>query len=287
MRHPVGAGAADVLRHEPVHSLPETRAGPFASSSSGGSCPSSTVERHDNDRPDFLRRDRLPGRRRSRCSWTRRCCGSLRQVRPGLFMGRSAVGTPRRRLVESVQRSGRARGAVDLDRDIRPLGPRGTRLEGCRGRDGDRGRDPDRDRQGGYEPGGAARAWAGEENGDARFVPHLGCASRRSSCGCKYVKPSQGSVVVQRGAAACVARRRHVAAAGGNRGRRGHVRGRRTPWTSLARTPAAARASRTYSAIELRRVMGMKSGRGARACCRGRPTRPSHRDYSRARLGVR
>ena len=60
-RHPVRPGAADVLRHERAHALPQ-RAPHAAQARRVADRAGHQRERHDHDRRDLLRRQRLPGR---------------------------------------------------------------------------------------------------------------------------------------------------------------------------------------------------------------------------------
>ena len=60
-RHPVGAGAAHVLRHERPHALPE-RAPHAAQAARVADRAGDQRERHDDDRRDLVRRQRLPRR---------------------------------------------------------------------------------------------------------------------------------------------------------------------------------------------------------------------------------
>ena len=118
----------------------------------------------------------------------------------------------------------------------------------------------------GYEPGVLARAWAGEATG-TRFAPH---PVRQPSfkLWLKYAKPSQGSVVVDAGAARALREGGTsllpvgiVAVEGAfEAGDAVDVR---------CTDAAVGKGISNYSAAELRRVMGMKSGAGARSAAAG------------------
>src|SRR3954454_13111674 len=127
----------------------------------------------------------------------------------------------------------------------------------------------------GFEPGALARAWAGEEVG-TRFAPH---PVRQPSfkLAIKYAKPSQGSVVVDAGAARAlrdggtsllpvgIVRVEGAFEAGDAVA----VRGTEAP---------VGKAISNYSAVELRRVMGMKSGQVREVLPRA-TDEAVHRDY--------
>ncbi len=169
-------GAADVLRHERAHALPERPPdAPQAARVAGG--PGDQRERHDHDRRDLIRRQRLPGRAGRDPARGRAAAAADR--RRGRVHRRSAhrPGGPAGRRGEGVRGARRAR---DRTRHIAARLRRDA-IEGRRGRDGDRGRDPDGDRQ---------RAAAGRGAGarppairSAPGSPPAPGAIRASSCG--------------------------------------------------------------------------------------------------------
>jgi glutamate 5-kinase len=127
----------------------------------------------------------------------------------------------------------------------------------------------------GYEPGVLARAWAGEPTG-TRFAPH---PVRQPSfkLWLKYAKPSQGSVVVDAGAA------RALREGGTSLLPVGIVAVEGTfeagDAVDVRCTDAAVgKGISNYSAAELRRVMGMKSGQVREVLPRA-TEEAVHRDY--------
>ena len=127
----------------------------------------------------------------------------------------------------------------------------------------------------GFEPGVLARAWAGEEVG-TRFAPH---PVRQPSfkLWLKYAKPSQGVVVVDAGAA------RALRDGGTSLLPVGIVRVEGAFEAGDAvdvrgADDAVGKGISNYSATELRRVMGMKSGQVREVLPRA-TEEAVHRDY--------
>ena len=100
-RHPVRPGAADVLRHERAHALPE-RAPHAAQARRVADRAGHQRERHDDDRRDLLRRQRLPGR--AGRGPGRRVAAAAADLDVGAVDGRSAG--------RSVGAAGRRRWAI-------------------------------------------------------------------------------------------------------------------------------------------------------------------------------
>jgi glutamate 5-kinase len=127
----------------------------------------------------------------------------------------------------------------------------------------------------GYEPGVLARAWAGEATG-TRFAPHP-VRQPLFKLWLKYAKPSQGSVVVDAGAARALREGGTsllpvgIVAVNGAFEAGDAVDVRSTD-------AAVGKGISNYSAAELRRVMGMKSGEVREVLPRA-TDEAVHRDY--------
>ena len=154
------AGAADVLRHERAHPLPQRP--PDAQHAAGVAGDAGHQrERHHRHRRDLLRRQRLPGRAGRRADRRRRADPADRHRRP--VHGRPAH--PRRRAHRlRGQRLRRARRARDRSHDLAARLRRDA-LEGGRGRDGHGGRHPHGDLQRPARRGACRRA-GGRARGD-------------------------------------------------------------------------------------------------------------------------
>ena len=223
-------------------------------------------ERHDDDRRDLLRRQRLPGR----------AGGDPGRRRAAAAADRAPTGsTPPTRACDRARSWSGGRGlagaleALEIGHDDVAARLGRDALEGRGRRDGDRGRHPARDRE-------RARARRDRRARRRRAGRHaLPAAARRatraSSCGCKYAKPARGTVAVDAGAARALREGGTSLLPVGivdvegafDAGDAVEVRGRRAR--------AIGKGIGNYSAAELRRVMGMKSARGARAAAaRGR-----------------
>jgi len=127
----------------------------------------------------------------------------------------------------------------------------------------------------GYEPGVLARAWAGESVG-TRFAPH---PVRQPSfkLWLKYAKPSQGSVVVDAGAARALREGGTSLLPVGIVGVEGAFEAGDAVDVK-ASDHAVGKGISNYSAAELRRVMGMKSGEVREVLPRA-TDEAVHRDY--------
>ena len=217
---PDRAGAADVLRHERAHALPQ-RAPHAADAARLARRARDQRERHDDDRRDLLRRQRLPrgaGRRAGR----RGAAGAADRQRRPLHAPNPRV-DPGARLVEEVtdpRRSTSSRSATSSRR----WAPAGCARR-CGGRDGHRGGHPHGDRERARRRA-RSRAPGRASASGTRFAPQ---AVRHSSfkLWLKYAKPTHGTVTRGRGRGAGAARGRDEPAAGRDRRRRGRVRRRR------------------------------------------------------------
>ena len=134
-RRDVGAGAADVLRHERAHALPQ-RAPDAAPAARLARRAGHQRERHDDDRRDLLRRQRLPRRAGGDPHRRRPARAAHRHRRP---VHRRPARRPGRAAAHRGRRLRGARRAGDRPHDLAARLGRDA-LEGRRGRDGDRGR---------------------------------------------------------------------------------------------------------------------------------------------------
>ncbi|HEX6023384.1 MAG TPA: glutamate 5-kinase [Solirubrobacter sp.] len=127
----------------------------------------------------------------------------------------------------------------------------------------------------GYEPGVLARAWAGEPAG-TRFAPH---PVRQPSfkLWLKYAKPSQGSVVVDEGAARALREGGTSLLPVGIVAVEGAFEAGDAVDVRCTDAPVGKGIS-NYSAAELRRVMGMKSSQVREVLPRA-TEEAVHRDY--------
>ena len=218
-------------------------------------------ERHDHDRRDLLRRQRLP-RRAGRDPARRADCCVLLTDTDGLYTADPRI-DPTARLVEEVTDFEALEATADRPRRRSPLGSGGMRSKVVAAEMATAAGHRDRDRQRPASPACCARAWAGEPAG-TRFPPQ---AVRHSSfkLWLKYAKPSHGTRRGRRGRRARAARGRHAACC---RSASSTCRARSTPATrstcAVRRRRAIGKGIANYSAAELRRVMGLKSAAGAR-----------------------
>ena len=140
---PTRPGAADVLRHQRPHALPQ-RPPDAAQAARVARRPGDQRERHDDDRRDLVRQQRLPGRaggdparRRAAAAADRR---RRRVSRPTPHHDPERSWSPRSTTSTELE-------ALDIGHTTSPLGLRRDALEGRGRRDGHRRRDPDGDRQ--------------------------------------------------------------------------------------------------------------------------------------------
>ena len=130
----------------------------------------------------------------------------------------------------------------------------------------------------GLEPGVLARG-AGRASRWARASRRSPCATRASSCGCKYAKPSHGHGGRRRRRRAGAARGRDVACcrSGSSTSRGAFDAGDAVEVAAATATARSARGSATTRPTSCARCMGMKSAAGARAAAArdrgGRPPR--------------
>ena len=212
---------------------------------------------------------------------------------PGLFTADPRVG-PVRAAGRDGRRPRRAGGAVDLHRDV-AAGLGRDALEGRGGRDGDRGRHPDRDRQ--RVRAGRAGAGLGGRGGRHALRAAPGAPALVQALAASTRSRRRASVVVDAGAARALRDGGTSLLPVGIVSRRRRVRGRRRVDVRVADGDAVGKGISNYSAAELRRVMGMKSGavrevlpagdRGSRAPRLLRPGRSSRRTRRRRRRGPR
>ena len=193
-RHPVRPGAADVLRHERAHALPE-RAPHAAQARRVADRPGHQRERHDHDRRDLLRRQRLP--RRAGRGAGRRVAAVAADLDPGAVDRRPARRSVGARWSSTVADPAELE-ALSIGSATSPLGSGGMRSKVAAAEMATAAGIPTVIGSG-FEPGLLARAWAGEAVG-TRFAPH---PVRQPSfkLWLRYAKPSQGVVAIDAGAA--------------------------------------------------------------------------------------
>ena len=266
---PARAGAAHVLRHERAHALPQ-RPPHAAQAARLADRAGDQRERHDDDRRDLLRRQRLP-RRAGRGPGRRRAARAAHRHRRPLHRRPARGPGARARARGRRRRDARRRSTIGALGVAAGLGRHA--LEGRGGRDGHRGRHPGRDRLRAASPACSARAWPAEAAG-TRFAA-APVRHSTSSSGCKYAKPTRGTVDRRRGRGAGAARGRHVAAAGRDRRRARRIRRRRG---RRGRRPRRRRGIGKGICQLLRRRAAAGHGHAVRPrcarCSRARPRRP-------------
>ena len=266
------AGAADVLRHERAHPLPQ-RAPDAAPAARLERRPGHQRERHDDDRRDLLRRQRLP-RRAGRDPHRRRPARPAHRHRRPVHRRPAHRPGARRSSTRSPTSSAWTR--IEIGHGDLAAGLGRHALEGRRGRDGHRRRDPGRHLQ----------------RPRRRRARHA--SSTAAPAGTRFPRPAGALLLVQALAALRQALARHgrrstpaprarCARAAPRCCRSGSSR------SAAASTPATPstwpRARRSigkgisnYSAAELRQVMGMKSAQVREVLPRA-TEEAVHRDY--------
>ena len=190
------AGAADVLRHERAHALPQ-RAPDARQAARLARAAGHQRERHDDDRRDLLRRQRLP----------RRPGGDAGRRRPARAADRHRRAVHRRpadrpdapRSSPEVTDFAALERAGDRPHDL-AAGSGGMRSKVVAAEMATAARDRDRRSAAGCARARSARRSTAGRVG-TRFAPRRGALLLASSCGCKYAKPAHGTVVVDAGAA--------------------------------------------------------------------------------------
>ena len=231
-------GAADVLRHERAHALPQ-RAPDAAQAARVADRAGHQRERHDDDRRDLLRRQRLPGRAGR---------GAGRRDAAGAADRRRRAATPPTR-ASTRPRGWSARSPTSSELEAcrsataaSPLGSGGMRSKVAAAEMATAAGIPTVIGSG-FEPGLLGRAWAGEPVGHALLAAPV--RQPRFKLWLRYAKPSLGGRGDRRGRGAGAARGRDVAAAGRDRRAwRGPSR-RATRSTCASRGTPSARGSPT------------------------------------------
>ena len=256
------AGAADVLRHERAHALPQ-RAPDAAPAARLARRAGHQRERHDDDRRDLLRRQRLP-RRAGRDPHRRRPARPAHRHRRPLH--RRSAHRPGGGAGRGGRRTSSASTTIEIGHAHVAAGLGRHALEGRRGRDGDGGGHPGRHLQ---RPR-RRRPRHGPRPASAAGTRFPAQQARYSSfkLWLRYAKPSHGTVVVDAGAA------RALREGGTSLLPVGivEVRGGFDAGDAVHVAEGAAvigKGISNYSAAELRRVMGMKSAAGARGAAAG------------------
>ena len=270
-------GAADVLRPQPPHALPQ-RAPDAAAAAGLGRRPDHQRERHDRDRRDLLRRQRLP----------RRAGRDPRRAPTGCSCSPASTGsTPPTRARDPsasiVPRDHRLRDAgatqTSIGDSTSPLGSGGMRSKVVAAEMATAAGIP-----AAIATACATRRWARSlagETDEGTALPRRGrWASRRSSSGCSYAKPSHGHDRRRRGRGARAARGRHVAAAGRHRRRARPTSTPATPSHVRPRRPRARRQGHHELLLGRRAapVMGLKSAQVREVLPRA-TEEAVHRDY--------
>ena len=287
-RHPVRPGAADVLRHERAHALPE-RAPDAAQARRVADRAGHQRERHDDHRRDLLRRQRLPGRAGGGAG--RRVAAVAADVDAGAVDRRPARrsvarGWCRRWRIPPSSRRCRSASATS------PLGSGGMRSKVAAAEMATAAGIP-------TVIGSRVRARAagrarGRGRPSARASRRTRCASPRSSSGCATRSRRWGVVAVDAGAARALRDGGTSLLPVGIVGVDGAFEAGDAVDVCVD-GDAVGKGISNYSASELRRVMGLKSvgrARGAAARDRGsgpprllRPGRDEHDVARDAGLG--
>ena len=255
-------GAADVLRHERPDALPQRS--PDAAQAAGlARRPDHQRERHDHDRRDLVRQQRLP-RGPGGDPAVGRAAGAADRRRGRVH--RRPAGRPRRPRWSSESTDFGALDALDIGHATSPLGTGGMRSKVVAAEMATAAGMPVVI-AGGLTPGTITRAAAGRAGRHALPRPRGALLELQAVAEVRQAGARAGARRRRRRAGA--ARRRHEPAAGRDRRRQRQLRRRRRGRDRCTMPTPVGKGICNYSADELRQVRGLQSRGGPRAAAAG------------------